>query len=99
MDPARRELDIAAFSESIESGIAVDLNDAFELRQMGGGSFGPTVGTVEVDGCRRVAKSGNWTGQPVSLKFAAAKSPRRQRESQEHVWMGMMEKEFSNQLT
>jgi hypothetical protein len=53
--PARRQLDIAAVAKPLEAGIAVDLNDAFEVRQMRGGTFGATVGAVEIDRCRRVS--------------------------------------------
>src|SRR5258706_14647343 len=53
--PARRQLDIAAVAKPLEAGIAVDLKDAFEVRQMGGGTFGPTIGTVEIDRRRRVS--------------------------------------------
>jgi len=47
--PARRQLDIAAVAKPLEAGIAVDLKDAFEVRQMRGGTFGPTIGAVEID--------------------------------------------------
>src|SRR5258706_2754985 len=53
--PARRQLDIAAVAKPLEAGIAVDLKDAFEVRQMGGGTFRPTIGTVEIDSRRRVS--------------------------------------------
>jgi len=52
--PARRQLDIAAVAKPLEAGIAVDLKDAFEVRQMRGGTFGPTIGAVEIDRCRRI---------------------------------------------
>jgi pimeloyl-ACP methyl ester carboxylesterase len=52
MGPAGRELDIAAGFEPLESGIAVDLNDAFELRQMGDWALGAAIWTVKIDGCR-----------------------------------------------
>ena len=54
MSPARRQLDIAAVAKPLEAGITVDLNDAFELRQMRGGTFGPAIGAVEIDRRRRI---------------------------------------------
>lgn len=47
MRPAGREPDIAAFAETIEPGIAVDLDHAFELGQMGGRPLGLPVRAVE----------------------------------------------------
>jgi hypothetical protein len=40
MDPAGRQPDIARPGQSLEFGIAVDLNDALELRQMGDWALG-----------------------------------------------------------
>ena len=75
--PARRQLDITAIAEPFEAGIAVDLNDAFKLRQMGGRPFGPTIGTVEIDGCRWIGTApgpvvAGIDPEPPSLGAAAA---------------------------
>ena len=49
---AGREPDVGA--ELLEAGIAVDLHHAFELCQMGGGTLGLAIGTVEIDRGRLV---------------------------------------------
>jgi hypothetical protein len=54
MGPARRQLDIAAGTQPLEPGVTVDLNDSSEPRQMRGGTLGAAIGTVEIDGRRRI---------------------------------------------
>ena len=49
--PTCCELDMAAFAEALEAGIAVDLNDAPEACQVRGGTLGLPIGTVEIDRC------------------------------------------------
>jgi hypothetical protein len=46
MRSAARQPDIARPGQSPESGIAVDLNDALELRQMGDWALGPEIGAM-----------------------------------------------------
>ena len=54
MGPARRQQDFAAGAKPLEPGVTVDLNHTSELRQMRSGALGPTIGTVEIDGRRRI---------------------------------------------
>jgi hypothetical protein len=56
MGPVGGQLYIAADAEPLESGITVDLN-ASEPRQMRSGTLGPTIGTVEIDGRRRISSA------------------------------------------
>jgi len=54
MGPTCRELNVAAVTQPLEAGIAVNLNDAFESRKMSSRTLGSAVRTVEVDGRRRI---------------------------------------------
>jgi Reverse transcriptase (RNA-dependent DNA polymerase) len=71
------EPDGAAVGEALEAGIAVDLNDTFELRQMGGRTLGLAIGTVEIDRGRRIgsipgAVIAGVDPEPAGLGAAAA---------------------------
>src|SRR5262245_30882808 len=77
MGPAGRELDIATLAQPIEPGITVGLHDALEPGQVGCGTLGLAIGTVEID-------RGRWIGavpgpvvasvdpEPAGLGAAAA---------------------------
>ena len=52
MGPARRQLNVAAVTQPLEAGIAVNLNDASESCQMSSRTLGSTIRTVEIDGRR-----------------------------------------------
>jgi hypothetical protein len=54
MGPACRQLNIAAGAQPLKARITVDLNHTSELCQMRSGTLGPTIGTIEIDDCRRV---------------------------------------------
>ena len=65
MSPAGREIDAAA--EPLEAGIAVDLQNAPELRKVGDRAFGLTIGTIEIECSRRIgALPGTIIAKPSS---------------------------------
>lgn len=77
MGPARRQLDIAAGAKPLEAGIAVDLNDPFEPRQMSSGTLGATIRAVKVDRRRWISPApgpliAGIDPEPAGLGAAAA---------------------------
>jgi hypothetical protein len=52
MGPAGREIDAAA--EPLEAGISIDLQNAPELREVRDGALGLPIGTIEIEGSRRI---------------------------------------------
>jgi hypothetical protein len=73
---ARGQLD-AVGAQSFEAGITVDLNHAFEPRQVNSRTLGPTIGAVEVNNRRRIRSTpgsviAGVDPKPTSLGAAAA---------------------------
>ncbi len=54
MGPAGRQHNVTACRQPFKPGIAVDLQHAPEVLEVGGGPLRFAVGAVEEDGCRRI---------------------------------------------
>jgi hypothetical protein len=84
MGPTGRERDRSIGGQPFEPGIAIDLEDTFEPREMGLRPIGPAVRTIEIDRCRRawpIPRSivSNVNPQPPGLGAAAARFENRDR--------------------
>src|SRR5258708_13832527 len=55
--PTGCQHDLATLSQPLEPGVTIDLQNAMECFEVGGGSLRLAIGTVEVNRCRRIGSA------------------------------------------